>query len=326
MNLKELIYLMPLAALLFMTTACQQDEDPTLGKTKVTFIAHLPETYDSRAIGDGSKANELYFWVYDEQDQEYVDLRRHGVEFDQTTNTSRVSAYLTPGHVYKFAFWAQRAGTTAYTPGASSLIPINYNGLCNDELRDAFWGWIPDLEVNVAGELEQDIVLTRRLAQLNVGISPRGYQNAKTAGIDLKEYDSKITIQRNVVAAYTAFELKGGEPPYNNRRYQRPTITFDFAPMPDELLSAENKYWVYLALNYFQPSVAQQFLVNVTMVLRHRETGHLITFNFPNIPVRGTERTNILIDDIVEDVDFNVEIDENFDNMDYNVNYDPIGD
>ena len=325
MKMRKTIYLMTLATLLLAASACTQDDEPQVKKTKVTFIAHLPETLslDSRAIGDGSKANLLYFWVYDENDVEYADLRRQNVEFDQTTNTSRVSAYLTPGHVYKFAFWAQHKDTQGYTAGASSIISINYNNaLCNDELRDAFWGWIPDLYVTEAGEMEQNIVLTRRLAQLNVGISRRGYQNAVNAGVDLKEYDSKIVVTRTKVAGYTGFELKGGYTP-DNRQYEKPSLTFDFAPMPDELLEAEGKKWVYLALNYFQPSVTQQFLVNVAMTLRHKTTGRTLYFEFPNIPVKGTERTNILIDDIIEYVDFDIVIDENFDNLDYN--YDDKG-
>lgn len=324
MKTKHFFYCMAFVMML-LGTACTQEDDPTMGKVKVTFIAHLPETLDSRAIGDGSKANQLFFWVYDENDQEYTDLRRQNVDFDQTTNTSRVSAYLTPGHVYKFAFWAQHKQTTGYVPGASSLIQIIYqNAKCNDELRDAFWGWIPNLYVDVAGEITQDIVLTRRLAQLNVGISPRGYQAAKNAGVDLKEYDSWIEISNSTAAGYTGFELRTGEA-NTSRAYRVNPITFDFDAMPNELLYAENKNWVYLALNYFQPRVAQKALVDVVMKLRHKVTGNMLTFNFPGIPVRGTERTNILLDDIIEYVDFDVIIDENFDNLDNNIYVDQDG-
>lgn len=323
MKTKHFFYCMAFVMML-LGTACTQDDDPTAGKVKVTFIAHLPETIDSRAIGDGSKANQLFFWVYDENDQEYADLRRQNVDFDQTTNTSRVSAYLTPGHVYKFAFWAQHKNTTGYDPGTSSQIKINYlDAKCNDELRDAFWGWIPNLYVDVAGEITQDIVLTRRLAQINVGISPQGYQAAKSAGIDLKEYDSWIQVTGSP-AGYTAFELRTGEA-NTARTYRAPIITFDYDAMPDELLRAEGKTWVYLALNYFQPRVAQQALVNVEMKLRHKVTGNILTFNFPNIPVKGTERTNILLDDIIEYVDFDIIIDENFDNLDNNIYIDQDG-
>ena len=43
MNKKKILYLLSLAAMLFTATACQQEEDPTVGKAKVTFIAELPD-------------------------------------------------------------------------------------------------------------------------------------------------------------------------------------------------------------------------------------------------------------------------------------------
>ena len=98
MNKKSILYLMTLAAL-FLLASCTQDDDPYAGKVKVTFIAHLPETLslDSRAIGDGTKANELFFWVFDENNQEVLGMRQHNIAFDKNSNTASVSAYLTPG-------------------------------------------------------------------------------------------------------------------------------------------------------------------------------------------------------------------------------------
>ncbi len=81
MKFKQLTFLMALTALL-LNTSCTNDDDPYVGTVPVTFIAHLPETIESRAIGDGSKANELFFWVYDEDGHEYVELRQKNLEFD----------------------------------------------------------------------------------------------------------------------------------------------------------------------------------------------------------------------------------------------------
>ena len=81
MKLKQLTLLTALAGLLLATASCAKDDDPMAGKVPVTFIAHLPETIESRAIGDGSKANELFFWVYDENMREYVELRQANLQF-----------------------------------------------------------------------------------------------------------------------------------------------------------------------------------------------------------------------------------------------------
>jgi hypothetical protein len=305
----------------------------------VTFIAPLPETLslDSRAIGDGTKANELFFWVYDERNQEVNDMYQHNVQFNNNS-TATVSAYLTPGHVYKFAFWAQHKDIQCYDPHAA-LVDISYSedhAVCNDELRDAFWGWIPDLYVDVAGEITQNIVLTRRLAQVNVGITENGFNNALAAGVDLRDYDSELFIEQAGAKplAYTKFDVRQGNASLANVNYDIDFLRFWPAPMPDELLKiGKNKYF-YLAMSYFQPDVLEETTGNVILMLHHKTNPNkVIEIDFSqlgsNIPTfRGTKRTNLILDGITTDVTFNVVIDENFDNLDYNYGPDgnPLGD
>lgn len=319
MKLKHLTLLTALAGLLLATASCAKDDDPMAGKVPVTFIAHLPETIESRAIGDGSKANELFFWVYDENMREYVELRQANLQFDKT-NTSTVTANLTPGHVYKFAFWAQRKSTTAYDPNNSDMVRVVYNPAeCNDEMRDAFYGWIDDLTVTAEGQITREVVLTRKLTQLNIGISQRGAELARQAGVDLSEYDSEVTLTKNPAVIFNAFSLTKGIEESSVNTYKVRRVNFKKAPMPDELLNAERKKWVYLALNYFLTTVNEQSMVDVNLKLIHKTNGNVIELNFPNIPIKGNDRTNILIDALTEDVDFNVVIDDNFDNLDNNI-------
>jgi len=320
MKLKHLTLFTALAAML-LGTSCAKDDDPLAGTVAVTFIAHLPESIESRAIGDGTKANELFFWVYDENGQEYVELRQKNLEFDQT-NASRVTAHLVPGHTYKFAFWAQAVGSDAYDPDNSNIVQLFYDGAkCNDELRDAFYGWIPNLTVSAEGNITQDITLTRKLAQLNVGLSLEGYEAAKAAGFDLEDYESEITIANETAAAYSAFNLTTGGPVLDDWEMEKSEVTFEYAPHPTEHLNAEDKEWKYLALNYFLPLVDDYTLVNVTMTLRHKQDhSKVIRFDtWPNIGVKGYKRTNILIRSITEPTVFRVAIDSNFDNLDYNL-------
>lgn len=327
MKLKHLTLLTALAGLLLATASCAKD-DPMAGKVPVTFIAHLPETIESRAIGDGSKANELFFWVYDEEGHEYVNLRQKNLDFDKNTNTSRVTAYLVPGHTYSFAFWAQSKGTKAYDPNNSNLVKLYYEGaVCNDELRDAFYGWVPNLTVSVEGNVTKDIVLTRKLAQLNVGISLEGYENAKLAGFDLNDFESEVTVSHDEAAAYSAFNLTTGGPEVSDELYWVDMIEFSKSPHPTEPLYVEteaNKEYVYLALNYFQPTLDDYTLVTVTMTLTHKDdpTKVLGPFTWSNIKVKGYQRTNILINSITNPTIFRIVIDENFDNLDNNINLD----
>lgn len=320
----RIVTLMALAALL--CTSCAKDDDPLAGTVPVTFVAHLPETIDSRAIADGTKANELFFWVYDENNQEIVELRQKNVEFDQTTNTSSVTAHLLPGHTYSFAFWAQHRDIDAYDP-STTIIRINYGTeedkvKCNDDDRDAFYGWIPNLQVSAEGNITRNITLTRQLAQVNVGLDRTAATQARRAGVDVTNCESSLTISTNSsasAAAYSGFNVSTGNPE-TSRTYFKRNVFFDFAEVPNEYLNAENRRWNYLAMTYFQPLIISETLVNVRIVMRDKTTKKVILDRtFPNVSVRGTKRTNLLIRSLTEDVSFDVIIDENFDNIDYNI-------
>ena len=330
MNKKKILYLLSLAAMLFTATACQQEEDPTVGKVKVTFIAELPdlpEHLDSRAIGDGDYANELFLWVYDDEGREIQGLRQRNIGFQG--KIARVTVYLTPGHTYGFAFWAQHKDLLSYVPG-NSLIDMYYRVNCNDETRDAFWNWIPNLEVSTAGEITQDIILVRRLAQVNCGITLDAYQEAKRAGVDLKDYDSELKLNStsDEPIAYNWFNVVAGQPIVGDDDHEEWDLDFKKAPMPNEPLRVGTKSYMYLALNYFQPLVDEFSLADATLVLHHKYgLKPDVTYKWPNSSFKGNYRTNLLIRSLTEDVKFDVIIDQNFANQDYNYDTDgnPIG-
>lgn len=327
MKLKQLTLLTALAGLLLATASCAKDDTPGLvnpdGTVPVTFIAHLPGKIDSREISDGTKANQLFFWVFDESGKELKELRQTKVEFD-ATNAGKVTANLLPGHNYKFAFWAQTTDYGAYIP--EDLITANYENIkCNDELRDAFYGWIPDLKVNVAGELTQEIVLTRRLAQLNIGISPEAVWYASMSGYDFTTMKSEVTIKvssttqeghLNNYAAYTQFNLLEDE--VEDFIFDPQELTFSATQVPNEQLYADYAYWDYLAMNYFFTTIKDPSLIDVHLRLIDK-SGKELEFDFYGVPVQGHERTNLLIDGLTEEVSFNVVVDENFENEDQNI-------
>lgn len=128
----------------------EPDPEPAQEKTvEVTFKAQLPSRIDARTIADGTKANELFFYVYDENNNNIAALNRHNVAFDPTGEAS-VTVALTAGHTYSFAFWAQAKGVTVYDPSSASTVSLDYGSerqpvAGNDDLRDAFYS----LEKNV---------------------------------------------------------------------------------------------------------------------------------------------------------------------------------
>lgn len=338
MKQTKIFCMMALAAMTLLATSCAQDEPGTLGgdKVMVHFTAQLPGYIDSRAIAEGEKANELFFWVYDENKRELQNLRQHNIAFNATTGMATVDVPLTPGHKYSFAFWAQSSDCKAYNTNNADCIEIAYwptdempEVLANDENRDAFYARVDDVEVSAEGEsINRTIKLQRPLSQLNYGISPASFQAMKDAGVDLTDAKVKVTVSN----AYMKFGLLAGGP--IEMEDNCTPIEFEYALTPP-LTEKLKKIWyedpvnprasgyrdyIWLSFNYFLTTVADPSLIDTSIEIITKDNQHLGPFEFSSKPVQGNNRTNIVTDFMLEDVKFNVVIDQNFDDYDHVVN------
>ena len=335
--MRKLTLLLSLAVLLLMAS-CAKDE-PLGGDDKVIyeFTAQLPGYIDSRAIGDGKKADELFFWVFDENNHELEALRRHNISFNNSGQAT-VQVPLTPGHKYSFVFWAQNKECKAYDPYNSDRISIDYWGddenpvLANDDLRDAFYAIKRNIQVSTDGEMvQQRIRLQRPFAQLNYGISKEVLKAVTDAGVDLTGARAFVYVSQ----AYTQFGLLEGKPINMDEDAE---IEFNFNGMPsgvpvdsltdiwyndpiDSDLSGYRTY-VWLSFNYICTTTDQYSLIDTHIVI---ETADGQTFRFPEddgektVRIKGNERTNILADFFTTDVTFNIVIDQNFFDYDHTV-------
>ena len=312
-----------------LNTSCAKDDDPMAGdKVMVKFTAQLPGYIDSRAIGDQDVANELFFWVYDENNHELSNLRQHNIAFDNQGKAT-VQVPLTPGHDYSFAFWAQNRDCKAYDTGESNHIGIDYWGddenvvLANDDLRDAFYALKKGIHVSAEGEtVESTITLHRPFSQLNYGISPEAFEAMKNAGVDLTGAKARVYVSQ----AYTKFGLLEGEPIERDDNWTE--VTFDFNLIPNETLKQvwyedpeeENsgmREYVWLSFNYFLTTLKQRSLIDTSIEIETADGTVLGPFEFSNKGVQGNYRTNIVTDFMTEEAKFNVIIDQNFDDYDH---------
>ena len=317
--------------MLLATASCAKDDDPMSGdKVMVTFVAQLPGHIDSRSIADGKKADELFFWVYDENNHELTNLRQHNIAFDNTGQAT-VQVPLTPGHTYSFAFWAQNKNCTAYDPNNSDFVQIKYGTkkqpiLSNDDYRDAFYALQKSIKVNSEGEsVNKHIELKRVFSQLNYGISDAAFDAVKAAGIDLTGAKVRVTVSK----AYTKFGLLAGEPVEMEDNYKE-DLVFEFSDIPTEKLKrvkfvgedGESIYidYIWLAFNYFLTTVKSQSLIDTSIEIKTADGQVLGPFEFSSKGVQGNQRTNIVSDFMTEDATFNVVIDNNFDDYDHVVN------
>lgn len=334
MNMKQLTLLISLAVVLLMSSCAKEEPFGGGDKVMVKFTAQLPGYIDSRAIGDGKSADELFFWVYDENNNELEALRQHNISFNNQGEAS-VEVPLTPGHTYSFAFWAQNKDCKVYDPNNSNYIGIDYYGelgpvVANDDMRDAFYALEKNITVSSEGEMvERQITLRRPFSQLNYGISPEAFEAIKAAGVDLTNAKAKVYVSQ----AYMKFGLLEGDPIEQEDNWDYVEFELNVMPdgVPNDLL--KNIWWedpdgensgyrdyVWLSFNYFLTTVKTTSLIDTYIEIETADGRTFRSPDFTNKTVQGNKRTNIVTDFFTEDATFNVVIDNNFDDYDHVVN------
>lgn len=329
--MKQLTFLLSLAVLLLMGSCAKEDPFSIDSGDKVIykFTAQLPGHIQSRAIADGKKANELFFWVYDENNHELEALRQHNIAFNNT-GEAIVEVPLTPGHTYSFAFWAQNKDCKVYDPNNSDRITIDYTGengpiVANDDYRDAFYALKKDITVSAEGETVQEtITLHRPFAQLNYGVSNAAFDAIKAAGFDMTNAEVRVYVSK----AYTQFGLLEGEPIETEDNFRRVTFKFNGMPsgIPNDILrrvyfpedfDQPYKDFIWLSFNYFLTTVSEESLIDTKIEIVAPDGTTFKSDLLTNKIVQGNVRTNIITDYLTSDVTYNVLIDQNFDDYDH---------
>ena len=306
---KILIPAISLAAVL-LTGACSIDERTSGGngdEAMLTLNMGLDGAVQTRAIGDGTGANKLVYAVFDETGTRIEGIKKVSKEVSFPT-TETIT--LAKGQTYRIAFWAQNKACTAYEVSDDMVVTIDYEkAFSNDETRDAFFKTV---EVNVTGDAELDVELTRPFAQLNVGIYEEDWTAGVASGITIAT--SKAVVKQ---AARTLNLLDGTvENPED--------VTFDFATIPTENLSVDldgdgtPETYKYLSMNYILPydattGDASTTLEDLEFTFRS-EAGHDITLTqgLDAVPVQRNWRTNIIGQILSGDLSLNISIDPGF--------------
>ncbi|MBQ7691059.1 MAG: hypothetical protein IJT30_07725 [Muribaculaceae bacterium] len=299
--MKKFLILGALATLLLGTTACNDDIVDVVSdgsEVPVQFVANLGDI-DSRAISDGTKADRLTFYVF--EDGEEISTLRQTVTV--TGKQATISTKLVRGHQYSFVFWAQNSSCTAYAIGNTSIgwimqvsyqnSPRGYVAPCNDENRDAFYKVISDY--TVTGSFTEDVVLTRPLAQLNIlasdAASVTDFENY-TSSLSCNNLSNRMTLLDGV--------------PGTNVSYR----SFNAASLPTESLPGYEQYKL-IATGYFL-APEERIVSKVNFTLSY--DGHNIGENFDNVPIQRNYRTNIIGDFFTEGANYTIVIDPMYQN------------
>ena len=188
-----------------------------------------------RAISDGTQTDMLIYAVYEE---DYTPLRQYGLDLvdkdGQPTEwwgeeanrpdfagekrdgqtimkvdgvfdnggTQKITLRLMRNKTYRIAFWAQSSKTAAYDTENLRQVEVKYaDALNNDELRDAFCK-VETFSVTAENQ-NISVILTRPLAQINVGTTGADYNNTLTGTNVTPHYNyAYSTITLDGVAKY----------------------------------------------------------------------------------------------------------------------------
>ena len=280
----------------------------------LSFTVGEPGVSATRAIGDGTSVDALYYAVYDDKGNFIADLAGNKVG---TTFPTTVEITLAKGQTYKIAFWAQDKDCKAYSFGQYGDIEniyINYAGLNNDESRDAFFKTI---DHKVVGDIALDVTLERPFAQINLGVTQEDWDNAAKAGIYVAQ--SKLEINN----AATELNL------FDGKVQQVTKLVYELANIPTQTLEVDlNKDGVkeaykYLSLSYILVADqgqtaneegmfgAESALVNATFSLETNKAPFEVKVD--NLPVQRNWRTNVIGEVLTGDIKFNIDVDPIFD-------------
>lgn len=306
-------------AALMLANSCSEDNsvpqaDSSLAQ--VTFKVSADGAL-TRAISDGTTVDELVYRVFDKNGNPIARLPLVKEAAADLSSGHTVALTLAKGQTYKVAFWAQKAGNTAYTVNDNMQVAVNYSAANNDESRDAFFNAV---EITVKDDVAQTVELKRPFAQLNVGSTTADWDAAVASGVIVTE--SKVTVKQ---AATTLNVLDG-------KVSGAADVNFTYAAKPGELLKVDadgdgtKEDYEYLSMSYILPNDAtdgtQKTLASAEFTFKAASGTEIVVKNgLQNLPLQRNYRTNIVGNILSGTTTFTVVVDPAFSTPDHNTTY-----
>ena len=311
----NLLFTMLAASTMVLATGCSGSDDTAVtpennSLAAVSFSVQADAVAGTRAISDGTGADELIYRVFDKEGHVISASLAKKTETGLTDLLTghKVTLYLAKGQTYKVAFWAQDADCTAYTVDDNMGVTVSYTGTNNDETRDAFFKTV---DVTVTGDMSVDVTLKRPFAQINVGCTTDDWNAAHASNIDITT--SAVTIKD----AATKLNVIDGTVSGSK------DVTYTAANIPTETLKVDadgdgtKEEYKYLSMCYILPNEtttgAAKTTAGTTFTF-HPQTGNDITLSdgLQAIPVQRNYRTNIVGRILTGEVNFKVTVDPDF--------------
>lgn len=302
--MKKLV-LVALSACLSVLWSCTNEEMPMANEdmVPVQFTFNVEGEMDSRAISDGTGTNQLMYGVYEGNKCVIKKVVKDNVNSKELLGDGySLTIALLRGRTYQVVFWAQNNNSEAYTVSDDMNVTINYDGINNDETRDAFFA-TKEVEVNANSSIE--VVLKRPFAQINVGAFKSDFEYVQNQfGITIDQ--SKATIKKvpNQINLLTG--VASGETDVNYTLGATPAEDLKNVDVDgNEVL--ESYKWV--SMSYILAS-NDRSAHDMSFVFSQKNAENSdISFDLTEVPAQRNYRTNIVGQVLSSSCNFSVKID-----------------
>lgn len=306
---KVILFASIIVMLSFFNISCENDNlnIESGDMCEISFDLDVEAAPITRAISDGTGATQLMYAVFDEANQViYPKAVKNDITTLLTSDGYTMMITLPKGNTYRVVFWAQNPECTAYTVSDDMNVSIDYAGINNDEVRDAFFAATEPFKVD--SKTSKSVTLKRPFAQVNVGAYPYDMEYAQNAGVDISKSSAIIKAVPNAINL-----LDGTTSGYVDINY-----TLNDIPAEDLLVDVDedgtSEVYEYLSMSYLLAS-AEGTLHEMAFGFTNADESKQIEFNkgLETVPVKRNWRTNIVGQILTGEISFNIKIDPTYD-------------
>lgn len=181
--MKKTIFSLLALVVMLATVSCSNEQEQLLEDSAIVSLSvGVENEICKRSISDGQTVDQLMYAVFNEDGTKVISSKEV-IEVDNLINGYTLELDLALGHTYKVVFWAQSSACDAYEVSDDMVVTVDYEGLNNDESRDAFFGATNSFRVT--RHMSKDVTLKRPFAQVNVGTYASEMEYIKSIGIDV---------------------------------------------------------------------------------------------------------------------------------------------
>lgn len=313
---KNLLSVLAASALLFAATSCSEEEELLSGgngnSEKVSFQVEMDGTGPaSRALGDGTGADKLYYEVWDKNTNNKVyDTQVNVIDLGEGKRGATLSFDLVKGVPYDILFWAHNEAGSAFDASDLTAVTMKTSALkANMEAYDAFTAALNGYKVQSGSKTI--VPLKRPFAQVNVGTTQEDWKKAEKLQVVI---DQSLVTVKGVNTVYNVATATASVPMDLTYALNTLVDNNNTFKVKKEGVEGEQVYH-YLGMNYMLAD-ADKSMKDMTIELHDGE--HLInTINVTYLPIQRNYRTNVIGNLLTSDEGFEVVIDPNFEKTDH---------